>query len=103
MEMGFQLKPVLSDMGASLAFSDRADFSGITAQKRAISEVIHKAFIEVNEEGTEAAGATGVVMRKLAAFVEPKNFVADHPFLFVIRDRKSNAVLFCGRVLEPKP
>lgn len=103
METEFQLTPALCDMGAALAFSADADFSGIGADPLNISEVIHKAFIEVNEEGTEAAGATGVVMGKGAAITnEPKCFLADHPFLFVIRDRKSNAVLFCGRVLEPK-
>ena len=103
METEFQLKPALCDMGAALAFSDNADFSGIVAQPLKISEVIHKAFIEVNEEGTEAAAATGVVMAKCAAIAkEPKRFFADHPFLFAIRDRKTNAVLFCGRVLEPK-
>jgi serpin B len=102
METEFQLKPALCDMGAALAFSASADFSGIGAGPLMISEVIHKAFIEVNEEGTEAAAATGVVMAKSAAIMsEPKYFQADHPFLFVIRDRKTNVALFCGRVLEP--
>lgn len=96
-----RLGSALSDMGTRSAFSDRADFSGIAAGPLKISEVIHKAFIEVNEEGTEAAAATGVVMAKGAAFTsQPKTFRADHPFLFVIRDRKTNAVLFCGRVAE---
>jgi serpin B len=70
-----------------------------------ISEVIHKAFVEVNEEGTEAAAATGVTMVLCADVmpsVEPKVFKADHPFLFFIRDRNTNAVLFSGRVLDPK-
>jgi serpin B len=71
-----------------------------------ISEVVHKAFAEVNEEGTEAAAATGVGMVPTCAGVspspEPKIFKADHPFLFFIRDRKTNAVLFCGRVLDPR-
>jgi serpin B len=99
METEFQLKPALCDMGALLAFSADADFSGIGAEPLTISEVIHKAFIEVNEEGTQAAGATGVVMAKSAAIMkEPRCFVADHPFLFVIRNRKTNVVLFCGRV-----
>jgi serpin B len=98
-ESEFQLQPVLSALGAGLAFGPGADFSGIGAEPLQISEVIHKALIEVNEEGTEATGATGVVMTKGALFTgEPKSFRADHPFLFVIRDRKSNAVLFCGRV-----
>jgi serpin B len=103
METESLLRPTLCDMGAALAFSDNADLSGIGAPPLKISEVIHKAFIEVNEKGTEAAAATGVVMVKGAAIMnEPKFFRADHPFLFVIRDRKINVVLFCGRVLEPK-
>jgi serpin B len=70
----------------------------------AISEVIHKAFVEVNEEGTEAAAATAVVMSRCAAVMptrEPKIFKADHPFLFFIRDTNTSAVLFSGRVLDP--
>jgi serpin B len=86
-------------MGAALAFSGDADFSGISAEPLQSAEVVHKAFVEVNEEGTEAAAATGVVMTKSAAVAsQPKRFRADHPFLFVIRDRKTRAVLFCGRV-----
>jgi serpin B len=98
-ETAFQLRPALSAMGAALAFSADADFSGIGAEPLQIAEVVHKAFVEVNEEGTEAAAATGVVMTKSAAIAsQPKRFRADHPFLFVIRDRKTRAVLFCGRV-----
>jgi serpin B len=100
LETRLLLQPVLCAMGAAVAFSDRADFGGIESGPLMISEVIHKAFIEVNEEGTEAAAATGVVMKR-AAFTESKSFQADHPFLFVIRDRKTNSVLFSGRVLEP--
>ena len=104
METETQLGPVLGKLGAALAFQDDADFSGISKVPLKISEVVHKAFVEVNEEGTEAAGATGVVMAKCAAIAqEPRSFQADHPFLFVIRDRNSSAVLFSGRVLEPKP
>ena len=90
-------------LGAELIFSDAADFSGIASEPTTISEVVHKAFVEVNEEGTEAAAATGVVMRKCAAVVptQPVVFKADHPFLFFIRDTSSNAVMFAGRVLEP--
>ena len=105
METAFTLKPELCALGAELAFSDHADFSGIGEEPLKISEVIHKAFVEVNEEGTEAAAATGVVMDTCAAPMrrpEPKVFQADHPFLFFIRDRHTKAVLFCGRVLDPK-
>ena len=104
METAFQLKSVLCDLGAALAFSTDADFSGIGEEPLTISEVVHKAFVEVNEEGTEAAAATGVVMA-LCAFMpeeEPKVFKADHPFLFFIRDRKTNTVFFCGRLIYPK-
>jgi serpin B len=105
METAFQLKPVLCNLGVELAFSIRADFSGISEERLMISEVVHKAFVEVNEEGTEAAAATAVGMILEAAFrphQEPKVFKADHPFLFFIRDRKTNVVLFSGRVLDPK-
>jgi serpin B len=105
-EMEFKLKPVLCAMHADLAFSDDADFSGIADEPLKISEVIHKAFVEVNEEGTEAAAATAVVMALCAGLStrppEPKVFKADHPFLFFIWDRKTNTVFFSGRVLEPK-
>jgi serpin B len=68
-----------------------------------ISAAIHKAYIDVNEEGTEAAAATGIVMRSMiAARPEPPIvFRADHPFLFLIRDNHSGAILFMGRVNDP--
>ena len=104
METAFMLKPVLCALGAELAFSADADFSGIGNEPLMIDEVIHKAFVEVNEEGTEAAAATAVIMAAGCArpsMAEPKVFKADHPFLFFIRDRNTNAVLFSGRVLDP--
>jgi serpin B len=104
METQFSLKPVLCALGAELAFSDDADFSGICEERLKISEVVHKAFVEVNEEGTEAAAATAVSMGLCAVrpATGPIVFNADHPFLFFIRDRDTNAVLFSGRVLDPK-
>ena len=105
METEFKLKPVLIDMGAELAFSDYADFTGIGEEKLKISEVVHKAFVEVNEEGTEAAAATAVGMMRCTAVMRPampKVFNADHPFLFFIRDRNTNTVLFSGRANDPK-
>jgi len=105
METEFKLKQVLCDLGADLAFSANADFTGIAEERMMISEVVHKAFVEVNEEGTEAAAATAVVMTMCASVSrspQPKIFRADHPFLFFIRDRKTNNVLFSGRVLDPK-
>ena len=102
-EAEFSLKPVLCALGAGLAFSDGADFSGIGEGPLRIAEVVHKAFVEVNEEGTEAAAAAGVSMGLCAVrpSTEPIVFKADHPFLFFIRDRDTNAVLFAGRVLDP--
>ena len=79
---------------------EKADFSGINGIGRLwISNVFHKAFIEVNEEGTEAAAATGVVMTK-AIHIEPV-FRADHPFIFIIKDNRSGSILFMGRVMNP--
>ena len=103
MEAKFLLRPVLCAMNAELAFSPAADFSGIGDEPLAISEVVHKAFVEVNEEGTEAAAATAVVMSMCAMRPqkEQKVFKADHPFLFFIRDKQTNTVLFSGRVLDP--
>jgi serpin B len=62
-----------------------------------ISRVLHKAYLEVNEQGTEAAAATAVAIEKSA----PRPFVADHPFLVLIRDRVTGTVLFLGRVMDP--
>ena len=70
-----------------------------------ISAVIHKAYIDLNEEGTEAAAATAVTMRTMAARVPnpapPPVFRADHPFVFLIRDNRSNSILFMGRTADP--
>jgi serpin B len=103
LETSFMLKPELTALGAGLIFTQGADFSNISTEGRlAVSEVVHKAFVEVNEEGTEAAAATGVGFFLVSAPPPPTVFQADHPFLFFIRDRKSNAVLFSGRLLDPK-
>jgi serpin B len=102
----FQMKKVLSEMGMPLAFSDNADFTGMTSrEKLKIDQVIHKAFVDVNEEGTEAAAATAVIMRPTSAAVNPLppvNFHADRPFLFLIRENVTGSVLFMGRVSNPK-
>jgi serpin B len=105
MTQQFQLGGTLSAMGMSTAFArGAADFSGMTGKRDLwISAAIHKAYIDVNEEGTEAAAATGIVMRSMiAARPEPPIvFRADHPFLFLIRDNHSGAILFIGRVNDP--
>jgi serpin B len=102
----FSLKDVLESMGMSLAFSDKADFSRMSTEEQLLlSAVIHKAFVDVNEEGTEAAAATGVAMRAMAALPspeEPVEFRADHPFVFLIRDNRTQSVLFLGRLVNPK-
>jgi hypothetical protein len=80
-----------------------ADFSGITATEQLyISKVIHQSFVNVNEEGTEAAAATAVVGRLAIAAAEA-SFLADHPFLFLLRDKATGSILFMGRVLDPSP
>jgi serpin B len=90
----------LIDLGMIDAFSSRADFSGMTDLKDLfIGPVFHKAFVAVNEEGTEAAAATAVVMKRLAIEHETV-FRADRPFLFVIRDRSTSSILFMGRVAD---
>jgi serpin B len=92
-------------MGMPAAFSDRADFSGIDPQRRlAISAVVHKAFVDVAERGTEAAAATGVTMHSLAMRMpeQPVVFRADHPFLFLIRDTGTGVAFFIGRLTNPR-
>ena len=103
MSSTFELAQTLRTMGMRLPFSADADFSGMTGKRDLfISEVVHKAFVEVNEEGTEAAAATGVVMRVTAIPAPPQVFRADHPFLFLIRDLRSGIILFMGRMVAPK-
>jgi serpin B len=105
MTQQFFLGGTLSAMGMAQAFQKgAADFSGMTGKRDFwISAAIHKAFIDVNEEGTEAAAATGIVMRSMAMQREqpPIVFRADHPFVFLIRDNRSGGILFMGRVADP--
>ncbi len=95
----------LKEMGMIDAFSSEADFSGMTDKKDLfIGEVIHQAFVEVNEEGTEAAAATAVEMKLSSA--EPSEpeipvFKADHPFIYLIQQKDSGNILFIGRVQNP--
>jgi serpin B len=99
LESSFGLGRTLAGMGMPLAFSAKADFSGMDGSRDLyIGEVIHKAFVEVNEQGTEAAAATAVVMRALSM---PSQFIADHPFLFLIRENTTGTILFIGRITDP--
>ena len=95
-------KGILGRMGMPTAFSEmRADFSGMTGKPDLyITEVVHQAFVEVNEEGTEAAAATGIIMGAKAVLMK-KVFRADHPFIFFIQEKRTGAILFFGRVMEP--
>jgi serpin B len=97
------LKEVLSSVGMPVAFSDEADFSGITTQKaQKLFDVLHQAYVDVNEEGTEAAAATGTIFADAPGPVpQIVVFRADHPFLFLIRDNRTGAILFLGRVMNP--
>jgi serpin B len=97
------LGTTLGDMGMPTAFTGAADFSGIADADLQISGVVHKAFIEVDEEGTEAAAATGVIIGVTSAYHPgmPLLFNADHPFEFLIRDNLTGSTLFMGRVARP--
>jgi serpin B len=98
----FSLKDTLADMGMPIAFSTGADFSGMTGSPELfVSDVIHKAFVSVDEAGTEAAAATAVPMELTAVPEPPVEVTLDRPFIFLIRDIETGAILFVGRVLNP--
>lgn len=100
----FGLIPVLQQLGVDAAFTDRADFSGITVQERlVIGAVAHQAYINVDEQGTEAAAATAVAMRAMAVMhaPEPVTMTVDRPFLFAIIEVASGLPLFLGQVTRP--
>ncbi|MFT0795779.1 serpin family protein [Synechococcus sp. H70.1] len=101
------LGPALQQLGMGIAFSRRADFSQLTPEPTQVSRVLHKAAIEVNEEGSEAAAATGVIVSRTALDrQEPFQFVADRPFWFAIvasgANREAQTVLFMGSVVNPE-
>ena len=103
-DSSFMLSDTLALMGMPLAFDpDSADFSGMTDQQALyIGNVIHKAFVAVDEEGTEAAAATAVIMEGATAMMPDNMLVIDRPFIYFIRDFESGQILFIGRVLNPK-
>jgi serpin B len=103
-ESEFSLASALSSMGMPSAFTSAADFSGIDDRRDLqLARVVHKAYVDVAEEGTEAAAATGAAVA-LVSMRMPKEveFKADHPFLFAIRDTRSGLILFTGRLANPK-
>jgi serpin B len=98
----FRLNDTLAEMGMPIAFSGDADFSGMTGNRELfISDVIHKAFVSVDEAGTEAAAATAVIMMRAAVSKPPVEVTIDRPFIFLIRDIETGAILFVGRVMNP--
>ncbi len=105
-EGSFSASQALKELGMSTPFTEAADFSGIYeqgAQPLFISDVIHKAFVAVDEQGTEAAAATAVIVGATSAMPEedPIKMVFDHPFMFMIQDRESGLILFMGNVINP--
>ena len=98
----FSLNQVLSQMGMPLAFTPDADFSGMTGKAELfISEVLHKAFISVDEAGTEAVAATAVVVGVTGMPAQSAEVTVDRPFMFLIRDRQTGTILFIGRIVDP--
>lgn len=102
MAESYDLKTTLSSLGMTDAFSrSQADFTGMSKKDDLfLSQVYHKAFVEVNEEGTEASAATGAVVTTRAS-EQPMVFNVNHPFLFFIRHNKSKTILFFGRFCKP--
>ncbi|XP_062215195.1 serpin-ZXA [Phragmites australis] len=101
---GFESSKLLKGLGIQLPFSTEADLSELVdspeAQNLSVSSIFHKSFVEVNEEGTEAAAASAAVVT-LRSFSMPVDFIADHPFLFLIREDMTGVVLFVGHVVNP--
>jgi serpin B len=101
-DSSFSLQEALSALGMPIAFSGSADFSGMTGNRELfISDVVHKAFVSVDEAGTEAAAATAVVVGETAMPPAPVTMTIDRPFIFLIRDIETGTILFVGRTLDP--
>jgi serine protease inhibitor len=104
-ELRQDLRTGYQEMPVGLGHHNARTQSGVAmtgSRELFISEVVHKAYVDVQEEGSEAAAATAVVMERLSAKVSSHVFRADHPFVFVIRDLRSNSILFMGRVTDPR-
>jgi serpin B len=98
----FSLREALKSLGITDAFGDAADFSGMDGRRGLyLSAVIHQAYVDVNEEGTEAAAATAALMATMSVPLPPPVFRADHPFVFLIRENSTGTILFLGRVSNP--
>jgi len=96
------LSDSLKQMGMADMFSGKADLSGITGNRDLyVSSVVQKVFVEVNEEGSEAAAATGVMVMMRSMPAPNQQFLVDHPFIFIIRDKLTGMILFQGRVVDP--
>lgn len=102
LEETYDMKELLVSMGMADAFDMvKADFSQMSpCDDLVLSKVVHKSFVEVNEEGTEAAAATAAVMMLRCAMITV-SFKADHPFLFFIQHKPTRSILFCGRYSSP--
>jgi serpin B len=103
-EGSFGLADTLAEMGMPIAFApDAADFSGMNGERDLfISDVVHKSFVKVDEQGTEAAAATAVIVAQSSAPTELIDLTIDRPFIFLIRDNPTNTTLFLGRLLQPQ-
>jgi len=102
-ESAYQLIAPLSELGIKDAFESNADFSGLAENGGLqIDQICHKTFISVDEKGTEAAASTGIAVVTGIEDYKPISFIADHPFIFLIRDNKTGTILFIGRVMNPQ-
>ncbi|XP_030072646.1 neuroserpin [Microcaecilia unicolor] len=101
-EKKIDLKDILLSLGIKEVFDSNADLSAISAEKQIyLSRAVHKTFLEVNEEGSEAAASSGMVAISRMAVLYPQ-VIADHPFIFVIRNRKTGFLLFMGKLMQPE-
>jgi len=104
MSADYDLEQPLTGLGMGPAFSSQADLRGIADADLRIAKVVHKTFLQVDEKGTEAAAATGVMVETVSApLVQPPVFRADHPFIVLIRDHRTGVILFLGRIEDPQP